>query len=180
MLSTQQAHLDEDRSLIPINMLVGQLPVPKMGDHYEWDLDFPMCRRNFWEEVIHSTRMRETRDHFVDERLLPHCAADRHDLKIAGLASDEMVGVEAPQLACPYTACHSGDVIHIWIARHRRHRRIDVLREELSAQVLFPERDNFVFVHLDLLSSLPAPRVMTPSATRPECPLSVSLVAARG
>jgi hypothetical protein len=42
--------LDEDRCLIPINMLVGQLPVPKMGDHYEWDLDFPMCRRNSWEE----------------------------------------------------------------------------------------------------------------------------------
>jgi hypothetical protein len=78
-----------------------------------------------------------------------------------GLASDEMVGVEAPQLACPYTACHSGDVIHIWIARHRRHRRIDVLREELSAQVLFPERDNLVFVHLDL-KPLQSPRSSSP------------------
>jgi hypothetical protein len=67
-------------------MLVGQLPVPKMGDHYEWDLDFPVCRSNSREEVIHATRMRETRDHFVDERLLPHCPADRHDLKIAWLA----------------------------------------------------------------------------------------------
>ena len=35
--------------------------------------------------------------------------------------------------------------------------------------------------HSDLLNSRPspAPRVMTPSATRPKCPLLVSLVAAR-
>src|SRR3981189_3060658 len=104
-----------------------------MGDHYEWDLDLPVCRRDSREEIIHSTTMREARNHFVDERLLPHRAADRHDLKIVGLARDKMMRVEAPQLSCPYTARHRGNVIHIRLARHRR---IDVLREEFSAQML--------------------------------------------
>src|SRR3977135_3260981 len=141
-----------------------------MGDHYEWALDLPVCRRASREEIIHSTTMGETRNYFVNKRLPPHGAADRHDLKIVGLARDKMMRVEAPQLSCPYTARHRGNVIHIRLARHRRHRSIDVLREEFSAQMLLPERDNLVFVHLDL-NTLRSPRICRAKRHRGPRPL---------
>jgi hypothetical protein len=43
-LDCEQAHLDEDRRH-PSRYARGPASRPKMGDHYEWDLDLPACRR---------------------------------------------------------------------------------------------------------------------------------------
>ena len=75
--------------------------------------------------------MGEADDELVDDPVFADRARQRFDFDVVGPMADEIVAVETLDLLAPRSAGHRRDMGQAGLRHHRRHRRADVLVDEL-------------------------------------------------
>lgn len=97
-VSVEKARLDQNGSLIPVDMLMGNFAVSEMNDDDSCYFYALMRSSDARKEIIYAPVMREPDHHLIDQRVASHSAAYRDDLHVVGLHRNKMMRVEAPQI----------------------------------------------------------------------------------
>src|SRR5215469_335802 len=131
----EQPHLDEQRCLVPVNMLVCDFPVLELHNHNVRKFDIFPRRRNSWQQVIPLSVVSETHDQFVHNAVFADCAGNRRDCHVLWNLVYEMLAVKPSHCLAPDPAGHHWNTVHIRLSDHRFHRGVYVLVHELSRDV---------------------------------------------
>src|SRR5919199_683117 len=126
-----KTHLDQHRGLVPVDVLVGYLPIPKLDYDHHRDLDPFPGRGNAWQQPVHLDGVGEPVDQLVYYSVIADGARDRDDLGIRRLLGDEALGVKLAHLLQSHASGEHRDVIYLRIIYHGFERILDVLRLEL-------------------------------------------------
>jgi len=81
----QDAHLGEQRRLIPIKVLMGHLGVLKLNDSGQDELGPPPRGPHTWKYPIHIDRVREAHHHFFDDPIVAEGLRQGGDFEIRGI-----------------------------------------------------------------------------------------------
>jgi hypothetical protein len=80
--SIEEADLDENRSLVPVQVLVRDLVAFEAHDGDERDLDAFSGWRDAGQKPVHADRVSEAHNQFVDDLALPDRPRDGNDLDV--------------------------------------------------------------------------------------------------
>jgi len=119
-------------------VLVAELAAAEIHDRDRRDLDIFSGRRHARQHTIDLDVMGETQQHLVDQAVRADRARNRHQPCIGWQFRNEMVRIEAGEIALTDAAGHNRNVIDVRFRNHRLHCRIDVARHEFIGRVLLP------------------------------------------
>src|SRR6266404_8604836 len=153
----EQADLNKDGSLVPINMFMNQLIAFELDDTDGEDFDYPSGRWDPGQKPVYLRGVSKLHDKFIHEAVGADCAADGNQPEIGRIHPDEMILVKTLEMIVPDASSHCGNVVDVRFRHHRCHSGIDISGLELVAAVRFPKRDEVKTSHIVLLSFLAQP-----------------------
>src|SRR5262245_20939383 len=136
--SIDEVQLDEQRSLVPVEVLAHDPVAFESDDGHDRDLHALSGRLDAGQEPVHANRVREADDQLIDDLALSYGSRDRHDFDVRRQLWQEVCRIEVSYAVAPSGADHQWDQVDVGVLRHRRHGLIRVLRGELGAHVLVP------------------------------------------
>ena len=132
----EQADLREQRRLIPVDVLVGELVALELRHDAERQPHVPARRSDARQQLIHRDVVREREDELVDHLLVADRPRDGRDLDVRGPLADEVPTVEATHFLETNPSGHHRHVVDIRVVGHRRHGGLEVQVNELRGDVL--------------------------------------------
>ena len=90
--------LDEDRSLIPINPLAGDLIALELHDDHKWNFDLAMGGPNPRKHPIHLDVMGERKNEFIHQPIVPYRPGEETESGIGRHPGNEMLPVKLDHL----------------------------------------------------------------------------------
>src|SRR5258708_23539252 len=97
----EQADLNKDGTLVPINMFMNQLIAFELDDTDGGDFDYPSGRRDPGQNPVYLRGVSKLHDKFIHEPVGAHCAPDPNQPEIARIHTDERILVKALELIGP-------------------------------------------------------------------------------
>jgi len=91
----------QDGGLVPVNVLVGQLSVAEVNDGDERNFDAAIGGSDAREHPGNFARVREGKNHLVDELILADGARDGSKRGVRRHPGNEIAGIEAAQRGLP-------------------------------------------------------------------------------
>ena len=135
----EKPNLHQHRSLIPVDVLVGKLPIAKVDNYHQRALHPLTCGSNSRKHPVHFDGVRKAKNHFVHQPLRPDRSGHRNDLRVRRHLGDEVLRIEFSQLFEAHAAGQHRDVVHVGVEHHGLKRCFRVPSREFLAEVLFPK-----------------------------------------
>src|SRR5437764_8201631 len=134
--SIEQPELNQDGSLIPVNVLVGQFAFSEPNDRHQWHFN-PLSRgSNAWQHPVHPDSMRELKYHFIYQLIVADGPRYGGHLGIGRHLRNETLGIKLAQLILAHDAGQHWDVVDIVFLNHGCKRLLVVASVELLAHML--------------------------------------------
>src|SRR5436190_1497786 len=149
----QQAGLDQDAGLVPVDVLVADFSVLESDHHNDRDRYPAPRRRNPGEHDVERTVMGEGHHELVDNLVLTDRPRELPRLRVAGPLADEVVAVEVAYAGRSVATRDRGHVVHVGALGHCGHRRLEIEVLELGPHVGIENRSKVAHV-ADLPSSV--------------------------
>jgi len=134
----EQANLLQDGGLVPVDVFVGEFAVAEVDDGDERNFDAAIGGGDAGEHPGNFARVREGKNHLVDELILADGARDGSKRGVRRHAGNEIAGIEAAQRGFAVAASHRRNVVDVGILGHGGERRFRVARREFVRRVFFP------------------------------------------
>ncbi len=115
----EQADLNEDGSLVPVDMLMNQLVAFELDDADGWDLDYPSGRWHTGQKPVYLRSMSKVHDEFIHNAVGADRAAHGSEPEIGRIHPDEMILVKALELIVPDASRHRRNVVDVGFRHHR-------------------------------------------------------------
>ena len=133
----QHPNLHQDRRLIPINMLVIELPAPNAHHRHQRHLHRLPRRPHARQHPGDLDRVRELDKHLVDDAVRPDGAREQAQRQVGRVVGDEEIGVEAAQVFVADATGQGRDVVYVWFRHHGFHGGVGVFGHEFYCGVWF-------------------------------------------
>src|SRR5262249_18458431 len=111
--SIEQIELDEDRRLVPIQVLVHDLVAVEPDEGDERTFDVLAGRGNAGQQPVHAGRVSESNDQLVDDLVMTDGPRDGEDLDVQRQLRQEVLRVEVPDVVTPAGADHQPDPVDV-------------------------------------------------------------------
>src|SRR5438034_6652838 len=135
----EQPKLNQHRSLVPVNMLVGQFAFSESNDRHQWHFNSLSRRSNAWQHPVHGDGMGELEHHFIYELIVADGPGDGSHLRIGRHLGNETLGVKLTEFILANTAGQHWDVVDISVLDHGGERLLVVASVELMTHMLLPQ-----------------------------------------
>ncbi len=109
----EQADLNEDGSLVPVDMLMDQLIAFEFDDSHSRNLDRSAGRSHSRKQPVHLRGLCEVHDEFIHDAACADRAGNRREPEIGRIHAYEMILVEALELIVSDSPGYCGDVIDV-------------------------------------------------------------------
>src|SRR2546430_867540 len=111
--SIEQPELNQDGSLVPVNVLVGQFAFSEPNDRHQWHFNSLSRGSNAWQHPVHPDGMREFKYHFIYQLIVADGPRDGGHLRVGRHLRNETLGVELTEFILANTAGQHWDVVDI-------------------------------------------------------------------
>src|SRR5262249_11317742 len=138
-LVAEQADFLQDRSLIPVNVLVLKFAAAEFHDGDQSDFDALPRGSEAGEHPWHFPGVGERKNHLVHQLILTHGARHHGQRRIGRHARNEIAVVERTQGRLSHASGQYGNMVHIGIVHHGVQRCFDVAGCEFVLAVFFPK-----------------------------------------
>ncbi len=136
--SIDEVELDEQRSLVPVEVLAHDPVAFEPDDGHDRNLHALSGRRDAGQKPVHANRVSEANDQLIDDLALSDGPRDRDYFDVRRQLRQEAFRIEVSYRLAPSSADHQWDQVHVSFRRHRSRGLIRVLRAELRAHVRVP------------------------------------------
>ena len=132
--------MNQHTSLIPIDVLVGNLAVLESNHNSHCQFHTLPCRCDTRKEPINRLGVGETDEEFLDDAILADGTLHARHLHVGWEElADEVVAIEGADAGLADAAGHGRNVIEMRVVAHHRHRGVKIARQ-LGADMLLEER----------------------------------------
>src|ERR1700740_1899666 len=112
-LRIQQADLNENRCLIPVDVFVYQLVATELHDCYQRNLDLTAGWRDAGQHPVDLGRMREREQYFIDQAVLADGPADQLHGGIRRIRTNKVIFIKTFELIMTDAARHRRNMVDI-------------------------------------------------------------------
>src|SRR5205809_296073 len=123
----EQPKLNQDGSLVPVNVLVGQFAFSESNDRHQGHFNSLSRRSNAWQHPVHPDGMREFKYHFIYQLIVTDGPRDGGHLRVGRHLGNETFRVKFSQLILADAPGQYWDVVDISVLDHGGERLLVVV-----------------------------------------------------